>query len=132
LLSFYIIGLFFIIILHVYLKSYILGILCVTSVQCELWQITILVHFNLCLIVHQCRPLISNSSLVSSVQDDSLNYMPSISSPSSLVFWHQCNIRHYDEFNNCSHEGSNAAMKSHAAAVLPGHSIASAGQHLHF
>jgi hypothetical protein len=33
--------------------------------------------------------VLSNSSLVSSVEDDSLNYMPSISSPSSLVVSHE-------------------------------------------
>jgi hypothetical protein len=48
------------------------------------------------------------------------------------IFWRQYNIQHDDELNNCSHEGRNAAMKSHVAAVLPGHSIASAGRRLHF
>jgi hypothetical protein len=43
------------------------------------------------------------------------------------VFWQQKNLCHFDECNNCSHEGSNAAMKSHAAAILPGHFIGSAG-----
>jgi hypothetical protein len=66
------------------------------------------------------------------LQDNIYVGMAWVYSGDLYVFWHQCNRQHYDEFNNCSQEGSNAAMKSHAAAVLPGHSIASAGQCLHF
>jgi hypothetical protein len=47
-----------------------------------------------------------------------------------FVFFRCKHIRHCDEFNNCSHEGTNYGLKSHAAGVLPGHSIDSAGKHL--
>jgi hypothetical protein len=30
---------------------------------------------------------------------------------------------HFDEYNNCSHEGTNCGLKSHADGVLLGHSI---------
>jgi hypothetical protein len=47
------------------------------------------------------------------------------------TFWRRNHIQHFDEFNNCSHEGTNFGIKTHAAAVLPGHSIRNAGKRLH-
>ncbi len=40
-----------------------------------------------------------------------------------LVFFNHKNICHFDEYNNCSHDKTNYGLKSHAAGVLPGHSI---------
>jgi hypothetical protein len=48
------------------------------------------------------------------------------------IYWHRKNLWHFDEFNNCSQEGSNVALKSHAAAILLGNSIGSVDQRLHF
>ena len=39
---------------------------------------------------------------------------------------------HCDEYNNCSCGGSNNAIKSGAAAVVPGHNPCSSGKRLHF
>ena len=47
-----------------------------------------------------------------------------------FVFFRRKHIRHFDEYNNCSHEGTNYGLKSHAAGVLPGHSIDNAGKRL--
>lgn len=47
-----------------------------------------------------------------------------------FVFFRRKHIRHFDEYNNCSHEGTNYGLKSHAAGVLPGHSIDNAGERL--
>lgn len=48
------------------------------------------------------------------------------------AFYHRKFVFHFDEFNNCSHEGTNNGVKSGAVAVLPGHDISSAGKRLHF
>jgi len=45
-----------------------------------------------------------------------------------FVFFKCKKIRHFDEYNNCSHEGTNYGLKSHAAGVLPGHSIDNAAK----
>jgi hypothetical protein len=39
------------------------------------------------------------------------------------AYWIRKNIRHYDEYNNCSLEGTNFGMKNHAAPARPMHSI---------
>ena len=48
------------------------------------------------------------------------------------AFYHRKFVCHFDEFNNCSHAGTNNGVKSGAAAVLPGHDISSGGKRLHF
>jgi hypothetical protein len=39
------------------------------------------------------------------------------------AFWLRKFIHHFDEYNNCSHEGTNGGMKRHAAFSCPLHSI---------
>jgi len=45
-----------------------------------------------------------------------------------FVFFKRKKIHQFDEYNNCSHEGTNYGLKSHAAGVLPGHSIDNAAK----
>jgi hypothetical protein len=42
---------------------------------------------------------------------------------SFYAFWLRKFIRHFDEYNNCSHEGTNSGMKRQAAPFCPLHSI---------
>jgi hypothetical protein len=39
------------------------------------------------------------------------------------AFWRRKFVRHFDEYNNCSHEGTNSGMKRQAAPSRPLHSI---------
>jgi len=46
------------------------------------------------------------------------------------VFFCRKYICHFDEYNNCSNKGTIYGLKSHAASVLPGHSIHNADKRL--
>jgi hypothetical protein len=41
-----------------------------------------------------------------------------------FVFYRRKTLRHFNEYNNCAHEGTNFGTKSYAAQLLPSHTIA--------
>jgi hypothetical protein len=41
-------------------------------------------------------------------------------------------VYHFNEYNNCAHEGTNFGAKSHAAQLLPSHTILKAGKTMVF
>jgi hypothetical protein len=49
-----------------------------------------------------------------------------------FVFYRRKALRHFNEYNNCAHEGTNFGTKSHAAQLLPSHTILQAGKTMVF
>jgi len=50
----------------------------------------------------------------------------------SYVFFRRKSIRHFNEYTNCAHEGTNHGTKSHAAQLLPSHTIFQAAKTMVF
>jgi hypothetical protein len=49
-----------------------------------------------------------------------------------FVFYRRKSVYHFNEYNNCAHEGTNFGAKSHAAQLLPSHTILQAGKTMVF
>jgi hypothetical protein len=49
-----------------------------------------------------------------------------------FVFYRRKTLRHFNEYTNCAHEGTNKGAKAHAAQLLPSHTIFQAAKTLVF
>jgi hypothetical protein len=49
-----------------------------------------------------------------------------------FVFYRRKSLRHFNEYNNCAHEGTNFGAKAHSAQLLPSHTIFQAAKTMVF